>query len=146
MLAYLSHSLVAGNGDQMVLRHDNISNAIEWWKWLVIHTHLNVQMPWLPAVAGSIHELFRPKVYENQLEAIRRSDMLVIVGELVSPHQNEELDVAAAAGVAVLDLTDFGREPPPMTASLLMLLHARIAAAAAARPASPGVTPTVTRW
>lgn len=134
MLAYLSHSLGTGKGDQMVRRHDNVSNAIEWWKWLVIHTQLNVQMPWLPAVAGSIHELFRPKVYANQLAAIRRFDVLVLVGEIVSDHQDEERDVAAVAGVAVLDLTDLGREPPPMTATLLMLLHARIAAAAAARP------------
>ncbi len=125
VVAYLSHSLGSSNGKDTIHRHDNIANAGEWLQFLVDATSWIVLMPWYP-YAIVLRELHRPRAFADQLRVLKRCDVLVLCGGVISPHMRFEITEAKRRQVAIVDLTDFGFHPPEDTAAAGAVLDQRL--------------------
>jgi hypothetical protein len=114
MIAYLSHTLGSSNGIDSVRRQDNIANAISWLDFLVMHTTWAITLPWLPFVMTEhgAREVHRPRGFADQIRILQRCDAIVLVGGIISPHMNHEIDIARRGHIAIVDLSDLGRHPP----------------------------------
>lgn len=112
LLAYMSHPIGVGNGDDMVHRQDNIANAAAWIRFLVTNTRWAISCPWYPYVVALDGERHRPRGLVDNIASLRRCDLLLQVGGNVSPHMRSERDAAMAFRVPVVDLTDLGYQPP----------------------------------
>lgn len=133
MIAYLSHSLGASNGDDSIRRQDNISNALAWLAFLTEATSWAITMPWYPNVVA-LRELHRPIAFASQLRILSRCDAIVLVGGAISAHMQHEADYAKKNRVGVVDLIDLGYYPPhdPTSAREEIMRRGRDAVALAA--------------
>ena len=129
MIAYLSHSLGTGNGNDTVRRQDNIANALAWYAAITASSTIAIVMPWFQAVACGLSELLRPIAYANQLRVLERCEGFIMAGGVVSSHMTQELTIARRHKLLVIDLTDLGFAPPPAGPDLSILLHERESAA-----------------
>lgn len=112
LIVYLSHPLGTSNGEDMVRRHDNISNSLKWYRCLAENTHWAIVMPWFEAIAAGVSELHRPKCHVNHLRVLGRCDALVMAGGPASPHMFVDQKKAIDHDLGVMDITLWGREPP----------------------------------
>ncbi len=109
IVGYLSHTLGSSNGDDSIKRHDNIANAGRWTHYLVSAVPWIIVLPWFPYVSLNIH---RERGFADQLRFIKRCDVLILCGGIISPHMKYEIEWADRYRVAVVDLCDFGYSPP----------------------------------
>lgn len=129
MIVYLSHSLGEGNGHESVRRHDNISNALNWYKFGTEYLGWTIVMPWLPAVIANLHGSMLSLTFAHQMLVLDRCPAIAHVGGAFSAHMRDERARAIRNSIATVDLTDLGREPPDPIALTLTLIHKRMDAA-----------------
>ncbi len=117
VVAYMTHPLGDRDAGHGVDRGDNISNAMSWFRFLVMVTPWAISAPWFPYVA-SIDDVFHAsKVFLHQLTFIGRSDVLIAVGGRISAHMEFQIEYAgmdrpSISRVPVLSLVEFGSSPP----------------------------------
>ena len=120
VLAYLTHPL----GDRDALdefggfaRQNNIGNAMQWLKFMVMATQWSVVCPWFPYLVALDETFFGRRAFIDNLEVLTRSDVLVLVGGRNSPHMRQEARMAQSRDISgraipVLDLLTLGAAPP----------------------------------
>ncbi len=111
LLAYLSHPVGPGNGEDTIRRGDNLANAGAWLKFLVLHTKWAVCCPWWAYVAN-LDESMKPRGMVDNAVHIERADIVVQVGSHVSHHMAIERTHAARNRIPIVDLTELGAVPP----------------------------------
>lgn len=109
LVVYLSHPL--GEEDSSD-RGDNISNALEWFRFFVGHTRWALTAPWYPYAIALRETIYGERQLVDQLRIMERCDILVLCGGWISPHMHEEIKRAHRLGIPVLDLTMMGVRPP----------------------------------
>src|SRR5262245_30980135 len=111
-VVYLSHPIGEGDGADAERRADNIANATEWVKFFIDNTRWIMLCPWFIYTithGGAIHA---PRRLIDQITALERCDLLVLVGGFISPHMKYEMQAAKRLGIPIVDLTTFGVSPP----------------------------------
>lgn len=111
LVAYLSHQIGVGNGNDMVHRQDNIANAAAWVRFLVTSTRWAICCPWYPYVVA-LDEQHRTRGIVDNIAILERCDILLQCGGRISAHMEVECQQAVERGVTVVDLTDLGYQPP----------------------------------
>jgi len=115
IVAYLTHPMGEADEDGGSLRGDNVANAMQWFKFLVMTTRWCITCPWFVYIAAVDDVFHRPRAMRDQIELIGRSDLVVMCGGRVSPHMELEKNHAQRRireAIPVLDLTTLGVMPP----------------------------------
>lgn len=116
VVAYLTHPL--GEADDMTGLHnrqENLSNAIQWFKFLVMTTRWVITCPWYIYAVGVDDVFHRPRALRDQVELIGRSDLVIACGGRFSGHMRIDCNHARNridGSVPVLDLIHYGVHPP----------------------------------
>jgi len=94
-------------------RADNLARAERWFRWLIETTDYAIVAPWLLYCrAWDERPDRRERGIRDDLAMLVRCDGIVLVGGAISAGMRAELDAATARGLAVLDFTHMGPEPP----------------------------------
>lgn len=92
---------------------DNLKRARRWFRWLLTDCGVAVVAPWITAV--SVLDDGSPEERQLGLRAngrvIASVDALVLVGGRITAGMAWEVTAATAAGVLVINLTSYDREP-----------------------------------
>lgn len=115
IVAYLTHPLGEQDQGDPSQRGDNVANAMQWFKFLVMTTRWVVTCPWFVYMAAIDDVFHRPRAMRDQVELIGRSDLVVMVGGRISGHMQIEANYATnKIGIPIpsLDLTHLGVRPP----------------------------------
>ena len=115
MLAYVAHPIGDGEAADDERRGDNIANAGDWIRFFTDITRWTCLAPWHTWAITHGESIYAPRRLMDQISALERCDLLVMVGGFVSPHMNYELQAAKRAGIPVADLTLFVVSPPEQT-------------------------------
>lgn len=111
-VAYLSHPIgPTGTFFETVTHRDNITHAHAWIKRLVDHTRWAVVAPWLAYLPAVGNNLYGHRMLHDQTLLLERCDVLVQVGDWISPHMEIEMNHALRRNMPIIDLTDFGDRP-----------------------------------
>ncbi len=115
LVAYMAHPL--GEKVDNVFdnnRSDNLSNGLDWVKFLKATTHWAICYPTFVYVASDDRSFSSPRSLIDQLAILWRCDFYVMVGGSISPHMREELRHARSRNppMPILDLTSLGRFAP----------------------------------
>lgn len=102
----------------------NLARARRWLRWLVENTDWSIVCSWMPYVETLDEAKWRARGLEDDKAALERCDAIVMVGGRVSSGMAIERDHAASHGLRVVDLTEFGEEPPTDEAAACRLLLA----------------------
>lgn len=103
---YVAHRLGSGP-----LREANRTAAAEWAGWVAKTFRVAISADWI-VLSGQWQETPENRALglETDLEMVRRSDGLWLLGPVVSPGMQLEAEQAARWGKPVLDFTGMDRE------------------------------------
>jgi hypothetical protein len=121
----MAHPLGEGGLADLEKRSDNISNAGEWVRFFIDSTRWVILCPWYVYAVTHGEEIYAPRRIVDQLSALERCDLLVLVGGFISPHMNYEMQSAKRLGIPVVDLTTFGISPPTLSEDNIQVVLAR---------------------
>jgi hypothetical protein len=111
-VVYLTHQL----GDKLEMdvgeRGNNVANACAWVRWLVENTKWSINAAWLTNIMAMDDEFLRPRILMDQLVQLARSDAMIMVGGVISPHMRVEHTIATRRNIPIIDATELGRYPP----------------------------------
>lgn len=95
---------------------ENLDRARRWMHYLIVrNATVDFCAPWITwcEVFRELDDPFiRNRGLEFDCEMVKRCDGVVLCGGRVSRGMRLEADAAVIAGKPVIDLTDFGEEPP----------------------------------
>lgn len=117
VIAYMTHPLGERDAGHGITRGDNVSNAMSWFRFLVMTTPWAINAPWFPYLASVDDVWHSSKSFKHQLTFILRSDVLIAVGGNISAHMEFQMEYACmqrsrTKPVPVLSLVEFGVVPP----------------------------------
>lgn len=117
--------------------HDNLANAGDWIRFLIETTPWVVMAPWyVYAMVHGGESMSAGRRLVDSLTAMERSDVLLLVGGVISPHMRDyDAKTARRLGLPVVDLTGFGVTPPDKTdEDSVQLMQSRVRGAIVAKP------------
>lgn len=113
-VAFLTHPLGERDADWGMARGNNLANAMLWFRFVKDATRWAICFPAMPYIAAVDDVFHRPSMITDAVEIMERCDVLVVVGDHISPHMR--IEIAHARGmktpIPVLNLIDLGRSPP----------------------------------
>lgn len=125
LIVYMSHPIGDGSTADLERRQDNIATAGEWIRFFVDTTRWVIVCPWYVYAITHGEEIHAPRRLVDQLAALERCDLLVLVGGIITAHMQLEINAAKRRGIPVVDLTTFGVGPPSISEDLTQVLLAR---------------------
>jgi hypothetical protein len=131
-VVYVAHQLTSQDPAVM---DQNRRRAAEWCVWLCQHFEVATVADWI--VLSSVLEETpetRALGIDCDLTLIPRCDLLVLVGLRISDGMRQEIGVARAHGVPVIDLTVFGGAPVDYLATRVAAMLAPHGVRRALRP------------
>jgi hypothetical protein len=115
IVAYLTHPLGERDDGDGIERGTNMSNAMDWFKFLVDTTQWAIICPWFVYVAAVDDAFRRPRALRDQIEIMCRADVVVLTGGRMSAHMRVELSRSqrrVEGAIPVIDLLPLGFAPP----------------------------------
>jgi hypothetical protein len=114
IVAYLGHAL--GEKDLVDAWDDsqgtNVSNSLDWLKFLRAATDWVVCYPTIAFVAALAESAHQPRSFTDRIQIMLRCDLYVLTGGKLAPHMVYEADTARRKPMAVMDLLYLGKFPP----------------------------------
>jgi len=117
LIGYLTHPL--GPKDdigEMIRRQDNISNAVDWFRFLVEVTPWAIDAPWLGYLIAIDEEAWKKRALMDQQAILRRCDFVIACGHTVERglrgHMRGDVEHARNRHIPVVDCAELGRSPP----------------------------------
>src|SRR4029077_20120898 len=113
LAAYLTHPLGPKySTEELFRRQNNVANAIAWVKFVLTSTPWSIMAPWIIDLMALDEEIHQSRLLVSQLEQLRRADVLLLLGGMLSPHMRIHQSWAMNRGISVIDATDLGATPP----------------------------------
>lgn len=115
IVAYLTHPLGDPEEKGGETRMNNVANAMQWFKFMVMTTRWVITCPWFVYYAAIDDVFHRPRAIRDCIEIMSRSDIVVLCGGVMAPHMRLEMGHAQRktdGPIPVLDLLELGRQPP----------------------------------
>jgi hypothetical protein len=115
-VGFLTHPLGERDADWGSARGNNLANAMLWFRFLKDATRWAICFPAMAYIAAVDDIWHRPSMITDAVEIMERCDVLIVVGDHISPHMR--IEIAHARGmtkpIPVIDLIDLGSSPPFM--------------------------------
>lgn len=118
LVAYLAHPVSAPTLHEI---NRNLDNARGWLHFLVDATPWAISAPWIPYVETLAESAYRERGIADDLEMVRRCDLVVLTGGRISHGMEQERWAAIEADIPVCDLTPFGTSAPSLRPRDLLL-------------------------
>lgn len=129
VVAFLTHPLGERDADYGTARGNNLANAMEWFRLIKDATGWAICYPTM-AYLAAVDDIFHgPSTLIDQIEIMKRCDVLVAVGGMMSPHMRYLAGHASTAKIPLLDLLSLGVRPMIDGADRTRAEIARLAAA-----------------
>lgn len=113
-VAFLTHPLGERDADWGTTRGNNLANSMLWFKFVKDATRWAICFPAMAYIAAVDDVFHRPSMITDAVEIMERCDVLVLVGDRISPHMRIEIAHAGNMNpqLPVLNLIDLGHSPP----------------------------------
>ncbi len=109
--AFLLHPLGERDADFGSARGDNLANAMLWFRAIKEATRWAICYPVMAYLAALDEIHYGPSILTDQIEIMKRLDVVVLAGGRMSPHMRYMLGHAVVAKIPVANLLDLGPVP-----------------------------------